>query len=87
MSTKEWMDLCFEPASTKGWRGHMFRVIFPHHEPDECRFDIILLGVIVVSMLVALPEALHGCACTTAKSSMPSNDSARSHSPLSTCCA
>lgn len=58
MSTEDWMEPRFRPASTKGWRGHLFRVIFHHHEPDERRFDIILLGVILVSVLVALLDSV-----------------------------
>ncbi len=58
MSTEEWMEPRFRPATTKGWRGYWFRVIFHHHEPDERRFDIILLGVILISVIVALLDSV-----------------------------
>ncbi len=58
MSTEDWMEPRFRPASTKGWRGYWFRVIFHHHEPDERRFDIVLLGVILVSVVVALLDSV-----------------------------
>ena len=52
------MEPRFRPATTKGWRGYWFRVIFRHHEPDERRFDVILLVVIFVSVLVALLDSV-----------------------------
>lgn len=58
MSTQEWMEPRFQPAATKGWRSYWFRVIFHHHEPDERRFDVILLGVILVSVLVTLLDSV-----------------------------
>ncbi len=58
MSTEDWMEPRFRPASTKGWRGYLFRVIFHHHEPDERRFDIILLGAILISVIVALLDSV-----------------------------
>ena len=58
MSTEEWMEPRFKPVTTKGWRGYCFRVIFHHHERDERGFDLILLGVIVVSVLVALLDSV-----------------------------
>ncbi|HET9031836.1 MAG TPA: ion transporter [Dokdonella sp.] len=58
MKTEEWMEPRFRPASTKGWRGYWFRVIFRHHEPDERRFDVILLGVILVSVITALLDSV-----------------------------
>jgi voltage-gated potassium channel len=58
MKTEEWVEPRFRPGSTKGWRGYWFRVIFHHHEPDERRFDIILLGAILVSVIVALLDSV-----------------------------
>lgn len=58
MSTEDWMEPSFEPASTEGWRGHWFRVIFHHRARDERGFDLILLGVILVSVLVALLDSV-----------------------------
>ena len=58
MSTEDWMEPRFRPASTKGWRGYWFRVIFRHHERDERGFDLILLGAIVVSVIVALLDSV-----------------------------
>lgn len=58
MSTEDWMEPRFLPATTKGWRGFWFRVIFHHHKPDERSFDLILLGVILFSVLVALLDSV-----------------------------
>ena len=58
MSMPDWMEPRFRPCTNEGWRARWFRVIFHHHEPDERRFDLILLGVIVVSVLVALLDSV-----------------------------
>ena len=58
MPTENWVEPRFQPATTKGWRGYWFRVIFHHHKPDERLFDVILLVVIVVSVAVALLDSV-----------------------------
>ncbi len=58
MSTEDWMEPRYRPVTTKGWRGYWFRLMFRHHEPDERRFDLILLGVILVSVVVALLDSV-----------------------------
>ena len=58
MSTEDWMEPRFLPASTQGWRGYWFRVIFHHRARDERGFDLILLGVILISVLVALLDSV-----------------------------
>lgn len=58
MSTEDWMEPRYRPVTTKGWRGYWFRLIFRHHEPDERRFDVILLGVILVSVVVAVLDSV-----------------------------
>ena len=58
MSREDWMEPRFRPAASKGWRAYWFRVIFFHHERDERLFDVLLLGVILVSVLVALLDSV-----------------------------
>lgn len=54
----EWLEPAFRARSTKGWRGYWFRVIFRHHEPDERRFDVLLLCAIAVSVLIAILDSV-----------------------------
>jgi voltage-gated potassium channel len=54
----DWMEPRYRPAAESGWRATWFRVIFHHREPDERRFDVVLLCVIVISVVVALLDSV-----------------------------
>lgn len=58
MSTEDWMEPRFRARASNGWRARWFRVIFHHHQRDERLFDVLLLGVILVSVLVALLDSV-----------------------------
>jgi voltage-gated potassium channel len=58
MPPPEWLEPELRPAEKSGWRAYLFRILFRHHEPDERRFDILLLIAIVVSVLIAVLDSV-----------------------------
>lgn len=50
-------DATFQPATTKGWRFAVFRVIFLHEKPLERRFDLTLIVLIFLSIIVTIADS------------------------------
>jgi voltage-gated potassium channel len=48
----------FEPSSERGWRAYWHRIIFRHSRRDERLFDLILIGLILASVLVAMLDSV-----------------------------
>ncbi len=48
----------YRPAATAGWRYYLFRLLFRYSERDERLFDVVLLGLILASVVIAILDSV-----------------------------